>query len=83
MGLVDRLSADGEAGSEALRLAHEIGQMSASAQAAVVRCVDASYDGPLQEGLAQEAAESAMLFADGDAREGLAAFVAKREPRFR
>jgi enoyl-CoA hydratase len=83
MGLVDRLSGDGEAESGALRLAHEIGRMSASAQAAVVRCVDASYDGPLHQGLAQEAAESAMLFADGDAREGLTAFVEKREPRFR
>jgi enoyl-CoA hydratase len=82
MGLVDRLSENGEAEAEALRLADEIGQMSGSAQAAVVRCVDTSYDGPLPQGLAQEAAESAMLFADGDAREGLTAFIEKRKPRF-
>jgi enoyl-CoA hydratase len=83
IGLVDRLAADGEAESEALRLAHELGQMSASAQAAVTRCVDTAYDAPLHEGLAQEARESAVLFADGDAREGLTAFVEKRAPRFR
>jgi enoyl-CoA hydratase len=83
IGLVDRLAADGEAESEALRLAHELGQMSASAQAAVTRCVDTAYDAPLHGGLAQEARESAVLFADGDAREGLTAFVEKRAPRFR
>jgi enoyl-CoA hydratase/carnithine racemase len=83
IGLADRLAADGEAQSEALRLAGEINQMSGSAQAAVIRCVRTSYDAPLPQGLAQEAAESAILFANGDAREGLTAFVEKRPPRFR
>ena len=83
IGLVDRLAADGEVESEALRLAGEISQMSGSAQSAVIRCVRTSYDAPLQQGLAREALESATLFADGDAREGLNAFVEKRPARFR
>lgn len=82
IGLVDRLVEDGQPEAEALRLAAELGKYSASAQASVVRCVDASYDRPLGEGLALEASESAALFRDGDAREGLTAFVEKRTPQF-
>lgn len=82
IGLVDRLVADGQAEAEALRLAVQVGALSAPAQAAVVRCVDTTDDAPLAVGLAQEAAESAKLFADGDAREGLTAFVERREPQF-
>lgn len=83
IGLVDRLVADGQAEVEALRLADELNSLSGSAQTAVMRCVRSSYDAPLDEGLAQEATESAALFADGDAREGLTAFVEKRPARFR
>ena len=80
---MDRLVADGQAEVEALRLADELNSLSGSAQTAVLRCVRSSYDAPLDEGLAQEATESAALFADGDAREGLTAFVEKRPARFR
>lgn len=82
-GLIDRLAEEHGAETEALDLARQICTMSASAQAAVVRCVNTAYDQPLELGLAQEASESADLFASGNAQEGLAAFVEKREPRFR
>ena len=82
MGLVDRLVADGEAESAALSLAQELNAMSTHALSAVRRCVEASFDSTLAEGLSLEASESMELFVNGDAREGLAAFVAKRPPAF-
>jgi len=39
-------------------------------------------DAPLAAGLALEQAIGAVLYGTDDAREGIAAFVAKRKPRF-
>jgi enoyl-CoA hydratase len=83
IGLVDRLVDAGQAGAAAVELAREIGGMSSLALAAVLRTVDAAFDLPLHEGLRMEAAQVRELFERGDAREGLAAFVEKRPPRFR
>ena len=82
IGLVDRLADEGEAETAALELARELQATSIHALMAIRRCVETSYDATLGEGLAQEAAESMQLFTDGDAREGLAAFVDKRPPAF-
>lgn len=81
IGLVDRLT-DGDATSAALALGGELGRTSRSAQRAVVRAVDAAFDLPLEAGLAFEADQEQALFEDGEAAEGIAAFVAKRPPRF-
>jgi enoyl-CoA hydratase len=81
IGLVDRLT-DQVALAEALRLARELSAASLPAQLAVVEAVDLAYDGAMTEGLAHEADIEARLFADGDAAEGLSAFVAKRNPNY-
>lgn len=81
IGLVDRL-ADGDVDAAALDLARELVGASLPAQLAVVRTVDAAFELPLVEGFAFEAAQEQGLFTDGEAAEGIAAFVGKRRPDF-
>jgi enoyl-CoA hydratase len=82
IGLVDRL-ADAEALKTALALAEELVDASLPAQRAVVRSVDAADELPLPQGMIFEAEQEQGLFEDGEAAEGIAAFVGKRRPNFR
>ncbi|MDX6432139.1 MAG: hypothetical protein QOE54_4505 [Streptosporangiaceae bacterium] len=81
IGLVDRLT-DGDVVKVALALAAELATASLPAQLAVVRTVDAAFDLPIEEGFAYEAAQEQALFEDGEAAEGITAFVEKRPPNF-
>ncbi|KRB76141.1 enoyl-CoA hydratase [Nocardioides sp. Root190] len=81
IGLVDRVTEDDVVGT-ALQLAGELASSSLPAQLAVVRTVDAAFAMPLAEGIAFERAQEQGLFEDGEAAEGIAAFVAKRRPDF-
>lgn len=83
MGLVDRLVDAGGAEAAALALAAELRKASLPAQLAVVRTVDAAFDTPLDAGKAYEVEQIRALVEDGEAREGLAAFLEKRRPDFR
>jgi enoyl-CoA hydratase len=82
IGLVDRL-VDGDVVEAALSLAGELVRSSLPAQLALVRSVDAAYDLPLGDGSRFEADQEVGLFEDGEAAEGIAAFVGKRKPVFR
>jgi enoyl-CoA hydratase len=82
IGLVDRLVDEGAATAGALQLAAELGAMSRPAQQAVVRAVDAAFDVPIDEGFGYEAAQVLEVFEQGEAKEGLAAFLEKRPPNF-
>jgi enoyl-CoA hydratase/carnithine racemase len=79
IGLIDRLAA-GPAEKAALDLAAELAALSLPAQRAVIASVDAAYELAVGDGHAFEAAQVNELFACGEAREGIAAFVAKRPP---
>jgi enoyl-CoA hydratase len=81
IGLVDRLT-DGDAVKEALALAAELVTSSLPAQLAVVRAVNAAFEMPLNEGIQFEALQEQELFDNGEAAEGIRAFVAKRQPNF-
>ena len=81
IGLVDRLT-EGDATVEALTLAGELSRGSLPAQRAVVRSVDAAFDLPIEAGFKYEADQEQSLFEEGEATEGITAFVAKRSPRF-
>jgi enoyl-CoA hydratase len=82
IGLVDRLVEDDPVAA-ALALAADLGTGSRAAQLAVVRSVDAAPELTLAEGIAFERDQIGQLFSDGDAAEGIAAFVDKRRPDFR
>lgn len=81
IGLVDRLT-EGDATVEALTLAGELSRGSLPAQRAVVRSVDAAFDLLIEAGFKYEADQEQSLFEEGEAAEGITAFVAKRSPRF-
>lgn len=82
IGLVDRFS-EADVVKGALALAGELTVASLPAQLSAVRAVDAAGDLPLERGFAFEAEQEQALFEDGEAAEGIAAFVAKRPPDFR
>jgi enoyl-CoA hydratase len=81
IGLIDRLAA-GSAETAAVELAGELVGMSLPAQSAVIRSVDAAYELLVSDGHAYEAAQEQDLFAFGEAKEGIAAFLSKRPPKF-
>ena len=81
IGLVDRL-ADGDVVKEAHALAAELVTSSLPAQLAVVQAVNAAFELPPDEGLRCEALLAQRLFVDGEAAEGIRAFIAKRPPDF-
>jgi enoyl-CoA hydratase len=81
IGLVDRL-ADGDVVKAALALAGDLIGGSLPAQLAVVRTVDAAFALPLGAGMLYEAEQEQGLFEDGEAAEGISAFIAKRPPNF-
>lgn len=82
IGLVDRLT-DGAATDAALEWARSLLGPSLPAQLAVVRTVDAAFDLPLAQGARYEVDQIQALFEDGEAAEGISAFVEKRKPQFR
>jgi enoyl-CoA hydratase/carnithine racemase len=81
IGLVDRLTC-GDVVKEALALAAGLVTSSRPAQLAVVRAVNAAFELPPDEGFRYEALLEQALFTDGEAAEGLRAFIAKRPPDF-
>jgi enoyl-CoA hydratase len=81
LGLVDVVVEDVEA--EARRLVERIASLAPLAVAGSKRLLDAAAREALERALDREAALCEQLFETADAREGLAAFLEKREPRFR
>ena len=83
IGLIDRLAEpDTTARATAWQLAVALTGASSPAQRAVVRTVNAAYDRPLAEGLRHEAEQVQELFEQGEAAEGIRAFIDKRAPEF-
>jgi enoyl-CoA hydratase len=81
LGLVDLVVGDVEA--EARRLVERIASLAPLAVAGSKLLLDAAGREALERALDREAALCEQLFETADAREGLAAFLEKREPRFR
>lgn len=82
IGLVDRLAEVGGALPAAITLASQLAALSRPALAAILRCVSDAGELPIRDGMAREAQRVESLFDSPDAKEGLAAFLARRAPRF-
>jgi enoyl-CoA hydratase/carnithine racemase len=82
IGLVDRLLLRDDPLGEALEIAAGMARASAAAMAAIMQCVDVARDLPYERGVAVEGVALLSAFENGDAREGIAAFLEKRPPAF-
>jgi enoyl-CoA hydratase len=82
-GLVSRVVPAKKLIEEAVAAARKIAEKSALAVLAVKECVNRSYETTLREGVLFERRLFNGLFATEDRREGMAAFLEKREPQFR
>jgi enoyl-CoA hydratase len=79
-GLVNRVVPVERYLEEALRLADEIAARAPVAVRLGKEAVNRAFEMPLNEGLLTERRLFAMLFATGDQKEGMAAFIEKRPP---
>lgn len=82
-GLVSRLSQEGEALEEALKLARKIALMPALAAEQIKEAVMYGEDAPLETALRLERKAFQLLFDTEDKREGIDAFLTKRKPAFK
>jgi enoyl-CoA hydratase/carnithine racemase len=82
LGILDRLFAAGETEARTREYAAKLAGGAREAIGSIKLAVHDGIDGRLEDGLARERELSAELFRSGDAREGLAAFVEKRQPEF-
>jgi len=82
MGLVSEIAPDAEVEKRALAMAQQIAALSPlaiqQAKEAVLRGMDAALD----TGLALETKAIQILFSSQDQKEGMAAFIEKRKPKF-
>jgi enoyl-CoA hydratase len=81
-GLVNAVFEPGELLDRAMEVARLLASKSPVALAAAKRACNRALQGSHEENLRLEAEDFGELFASEDAKEGLAAFVEKREPRF-
>jgi enoyl-CoA hydratase len=82
-GLVARVVPASQLMQEAIRLADKIAGMSAPIAMMVKECVNRAYETTLAEGIRFERRTFHAAFATDDQKEGMAAFVEKRQPEFR
>ena len=81
-GLVSRIVPVADLIDEAMKTASKIAQKSAVAVMAVKEAVNRAQEVPLREGLLFERRLFHAMFATEDQKEGMAAFVEKRQPQF-
>ena len=82
-GLVSRVVPTAKLIPEAMAIARKIAEKSQVAVKAAKECVNRSYETTLREGLQFERRLFHALFSTDDKKEGMAAFLEKREPQFR
>jgi enoyl-CoA hydratase len=83
IGLVNRVCEPDELMERALETARLLASKSPVALAAAKRALNHALQGDHVDNLQREADEFGQLFGSEDAKEGLAAFVEKREPTFK
>ncbi|MCW5605114.1 MAG: enoyl-CoA hydratase/isomerase family protein [Burkholderiales bacterium] len=82
MGLVSEVVPDAEVEKRALAMAGQIAELSPLAIQQAKECVLRGLDASLDTGLALETRAIQLLFSSQDQKEGMAAFIEKRKPKF-
>ena len=82
MGVVCEVVPDAETISRALALAQQIAELPPLAVQQIKEIILAGEDGSLDEGLRLEAKAIQLMFSSQDQKEGMAAFIEKRKPKF-
>ena len=82
-GLVSRIVPTKQLLTEAMAAAGKVAEKSMITVMAVKEMVNRSYETTLREGILFERRVFHSLFATQDQKEGMAAFMEKREPQFR
>jgi enoyl-CoA hydratase/carnithine racemase len=83
LGLVNRLSKEGETLNDAKALARQLGKRAPLATAAILRAVDEGLEAPMAKSIDIELDQFLPTLRSEDASEGIQAFFAKREPQFK
>ena len=83
LGLVNRLSKEGETLNDARALARQLGKRAPLATAAIIRAVDEGLEAPMARSIDIEIEQFLPTLRSEDASEGIQAFFAKREPQFK
>ncbi len=82
-GLVARIVPAASLMDEAMKVAETIASMSLPALLAAKEAVNRAFESSLAEGMRFERRVFDMLFATADQKEGMAAFIEKRPPKFK
>jgi enoyl-CoA hydratase/carnithine racemase len=82
MGLVSELVPDSQVETRALDLAQQIAELPPLAVQQIKEVVLAGQDASLDSALTLETKAMQVLFASQDQKEGMAAFIQKRKPKF-
>ena len=83
LGLVNQIVPQDQVLKAAKDLARKLASKSAVALTQALRAIERGLDLPLDEGLAQEAEAFGAVAASEDSREGVKAFLEKRQPQFK
>ena len=83
LGLVNRLSKEGETLNDAKALARQLGKRAPLATAAIIKAVDEGLEAPMAKSIDIELEQFLPTLRSEDAAEGIQAFFAKREPQFK
>jgi len=73
---------DAETEKRAIALAQQIAELPPLAVQQIKEVILAGEDGSLEEGLRLEAKAIQLMFSSQDQKEGMAAFIEKRKPKF-
>ena len=82
MGLVSEVAPDAEVEKRAVAMAGQIAALSPLAIQQAKEAILRGMDAALETGLALETKAIQILFSSQDQKEGMAAFIEKRKPRF-
>jgi enoyl-CoA hydratase/carnithine racemase len=83
LGLVNRLTKEGETLAEAKALARQLAKRPPVATRVLIEAVDDGLDAPIDQALEIESRAFLQTLRTEDAAEGIQAFFAKREPEFK